>query len=73
MRTLLSHEATARWFAAGDHDKAEMLSSGGDESCTSLFRSPVRDVAGVAAGFPKKADILDDAGGWWWRGKKIRD
>jgi hypothetical protein len=57
MRTLLSHELTARWLAAGDQDKAEMLSSGGDASWTSVAKSPRRLVP-CGAGFPKSVDIL---------------
>lgn len=45
MRTLLSHEDTAKWFARGDHLTLEMLSSGPLARATSFEIVPVKAAA----------------------------
>lgn len=59
MRTFLSHDDTAKWFAAGDQATSEMLSLGPLTSWVSLDSSP----AGLFAeeeedARPKIVDIL---------------
>lgn len=64
MRTFLSQLDTARKSLAcvvdGENERSEIVSSGGVESATSLFRSPVVVLAAalVAAPPPKSVDIL---------------
>lgn len=61
MRTLLSHEDTARKsgeLGAGEKARSEMLSEGGSLRATSLLRSPVVVAAGVELVLPKSPDIV---------------
>lgn len=52
MRTLLSHDAAAKWLATGDQARAEMLSSGGVVSVVSAVvgRPPGGVPVGVGGG-----------------------
>ena len=49
MRSLLSHDATARKSAVGEKERSEMLSSGGWFNATSFEISPVVLPADVEA------------------------
>lgn len=59
MRTLLSHDETARKSAAGEKASSEMLSPGGSLSAISFEISPVVLVVPLLAADPKRPpDIL---------------
>ena len=60
MRTLLSHDATAKWSDWEENEISEILSSGGFSRRTSLERSP-KVLLWVAAALldPNNPDILD--------------
>ena len=63
MRTLLSHDATARSSAVGEKERSDMLSSGGKFRTTSLEISPgvlLWAAALVALVAPKRVDIVPE-------------